>query len=202
MAQTKLKIEDNRQSASMEKCSVDECGQPAAVFCVNDNAYFCESCDKYYHENTDNPSSRFMAEHKRVKHSNKPIQFGRCELHPDRGNEYFCYCCEKSYCSQCLLDGVTSGDNRKHKLINIQKAYQDATKGALEEDVALQGKKELIESYLDSVKQKMLRIKDNASSIQKEITELLEKTLADMNKIVKVKASQLQSDRQELVRQY
>ena len=48
----------------------------------------------------------------------------------------------------------------------------------------------------------MLRIKDNASSIQKEITELLEKTLADMNKIVKVKASQLQSDRQELVRQY
>ena len=75
----------------------------------------------------------------------------RCKLHPNKDNEYFCYESEKTFCSQCLLDGVTSGD-RKHKLINIHKAYEDASKGALEEDIALVGKKELIERYLDSVK--------------------------------------------------
>ena len=50
------------------------------------------------------------------------------------------------------------------------------------------------------VKKKMSRIKENAQKIQKDITEMLENTLKEMQEIVRKKTDQLKCDRHELVR--
>jgi predicted Fe-S protein YdhL (DUF1289 family) len=104
----------------------------ATIFCINDNAYFCDSCDKNYHENLE---YQFMANHDRVRVTARPDRFGLCSVraHADKGkeNEYYCHCCNKTYCSSCLIDGI-SDENKgpDHKLVNIQKAYNDAKEEA------------------------------------------------------------------------
>jgi hypothetical protein len=47
----------------------------------------------------------------------------------------------------------------------------------MSDDITLQSKKELIEHYMGCIKRKMLRIKDNASKIQKEITDTMQAAL-------------------------
>ena len=68
--------------------------------------------------------------------------------------------------------------------------------------MALQEKKKVIETQMALVKKKMTRIKENAVRIQKEITEMLESTLSEMQRIVRKKTDQLKCDRHELVRQH
>jgi hypothetical protein len=48
----------------------------------------------------------------------------------------------------------------------------------------------------------MNKIKENAVSIQSTITDILEKTLAEMHEHVQKKSNILKSDRHELIRQY
>ena len=68
--------------------------------------------------------------------------------------------------------------------------------------MALQEKKKVIETQMALVKKKMTRIKENAMQIQKQITEMLENTLNEMQIIVRKKTDQLKCDRHELVRQH
>ena len=53
--------------------------------------------------------------------------------------------------------------------------------------MALQEKKKVIETQMALVKKKMTRIKENAMQIQKQITEMLENTLNEMQIIVRKK---------------
>ena len=63
-------------------------------------------------------------------------------------------------------------------------------------------KKKVIETQMGLVKKKMQRIKENAATIQKQITDMLEVVLAEMQTIVRKKTDQLKCDRHELVRQH
>ena len=97
--------------------------------------------------------------------------FEKCsvKLHAERDkeNEYFCHCCNKAYCSQCLLEGLSTNAANKstHKLIDIQTAYSDAKDEAVTEDINLESKKELIEHYMGCIKAKMLKIQNEATEI-------------------------------------
>lgn len=111
-----------------------------------------------------------MANHDRVRVTARPDRFGLCSVraHADKGkeNEYYCHCCNKTYCSSCLIDGI-SDENKgpDHKLVNIQKAYNDAKEEASVGAQNLHNKKEMIENSMNKVKHKMQRIKDNAKQI-------------------------------------
>jgi hypothetical protein len=58
-----------------------------------------------------------------------------------------------------------AGGKSNHKLIPIKKAYNDAKKEAMGDDITLQLKKELIGRYLDQVKNKMSSVRKNAERI-------------------------------------
>jgi hypothetical protein len=141
-------------------------------YCKNDKAYFCDACDKRRHES----HNGFDFKHEVINISSTNMvasdDFGKCSVkqHAERGkeNEYFCHCCNKAYCSQCLLEGLSTNAANKstHKLIDIQTAYNDSKEEAVTaEDITLQSKKELIEHYMGCIKFKMGKIQTEATEI-------------------------------------
>jgi hypothetical protein len=94
------------------------CQNNATEFCINDNAYFCASCDQNYHEETE-----FKFNHERVPAQDKHEFFGKCSnsaAHREKNkyNEYFCHKSNKAFCSLCLLEGLP-GKAHDHKPISI-----------------------------------------------------------------------------------
>lgn len=51
--------------------------------------------------------------------------YGFCkeENHKNKKNEYYCYCCFKTYCSECVLSGLSNIETKKHNIISIEQAY-------------------------------------------------------------------------------
>ena len=110
---TKIEIEPNKKNP--DKCQgPGDCLLQAKFFCKND---FAALCDQH---NTELHHSGF--EHDVVKFNDRPMLFGKCDK-PNHGNkdyEYFCHCCNKPSCSECLLDKTL----KSHNHINIQKYYE------------------------------------------------------------------------------
>jgi hypothetical protein len=102
-----------------DKCQgAIDCPNPATKFCKNDLAALCEHHCTELHSKTDTN----VAEHEIVKFKDRPMLFGKCDK-PNHGNkdyEYFCHCCNKPSCSECLLDKTL----KSHNHINIQKYYE------------------------------------------------------------------------------
>ena len=88
-----------------------------------------------YHDPNEN---QIAFQHERVECNQRPNNFKTCTNNNCTGkenkksNEYFCYCCYKAYCSECVLSLKSN-----HKLIPIGKAYRDARAEAESEDIAL-----------------------------------------------------------------
>jgi len=88
--------------------------------------------------------ARIMSLHKRVNVDQRGKDYGFCHEHPTRKNEFYCFCCQNAYCSECILTGLTKNDGKNHNLINIEVAYNNALTDAKNTDVALDDKKALI----------------------------------------------------------
>lgn len=135
------------------------CSAQATKFCENDAAFFCDECDLTIHEPQDmkmmgggkpgNPLmndqiAKIMSMHKRVNVAERGRDYGMCSEHETRKNEFYCYCCQSAYCSECILTGLTKSDGKNHNLIKIEVAYTNALNEAKTIDVALEDKKVLI----------------------------------------------------------
>jgi len=103
MVETRIVIEDRHQGPAgvpLHHCEVEGCDLAGAFFCLNDNKYFCKDHDMAFHDN------KIMMNHDRKQVSLRPDTFQKCTIHKHRPNEYYCACCNKAYCSQCLLDKI------------------------------------------------------------------------------------------------
>lgn len=185
---TRIKVDPVKAYSETSIC--DSCGeQQAQWYCLNDQAYFCDECYNNVHSNMNSNTQNFLANHKRVTVEKRPKDFGECKEHK-KANEYFNQQTSIAYCSMCVVEGLQktegSGGSKQSQtsLIDIEKAYSNALNDANKEDIALSEKKKVIEGQLQAVKKKMSRIKENALSIQQQLTDILEKTLSDMHDII------------------
>ena len=92
-----------------------------------------------------------MTQHKRVNVDARAKDFDMCQEHPTWKNEYYCYCCQNAYCSECILAGLTKADGKNHNLLNIETAYNSALNEAKTNDVALDDKKALIHDQINQI---------------------------------------------------
>lgn len=94
-----------------------------------------------------------MSQHQRVPLEGKPIEFENCTEHPNRKNEFYCYCCQQVYCSECVLNGLSKAgeNNKQHNLIPIETAYNNALSEAKNSDVGLDDKKKLIVEQIGNI---------------------------------------------------
>ncbi len=117
-----------------------------------------------------------MSLHQRVPIEARPFDFEYCSEHPMRKNEFYCYCCQNVYCSECVLN-LNSKAEKSHNIINIETAYNNALNEAKNADVSLDDKKKLIVEQIGNIQDKIKQIKINAEGIQQQITRILEETI-------------------------
>ncbi len=143
-----------------------------------------------------------MSQHKRVSVEQRGRDYGTCGQHPTRKNEFFCYCCQSAYCSECILNGLTKTEGKNHNLIKIETAYTTALNEARNNDVALDDKKQLIHDQITIIQEKLRMIRTNAENIQTQITKILEECMNQLMVEVQRKSAILKSDKVELSRQF
>ena len=91
---------------------------PANVYCDQDKAHLCFSCDESHHA-----SSKLLMHHVRVPLYHSPFQFGFCQVHA--GDRYECVCldCGVLLCSLCLLVGDHS-QLSDHRIVSTMEAFR------------------------------------------------------------------------------
>jgi hypothetical protein len=82
-----------------------------------------------------------MSSHRRVDVGMKGKDYGYCNEHPTWKNEFYCFCCQSAFCSECILTGLTRSEGKNHSLVNIESAYNNALNEAKNADIALEEKK-------------------------------------------------------------
>jgi hypothetical protein len=68
--------------------------------------YFCEDDFDNFHSNPP-----FLKNHTKVEVSEQPKDFGKCNNHRDKDNEYFNMYTSQAYCSMCVVDGLQKVDS-------------------------------------------------------------------------------------------
>ena len=144
-----------------------------------------------------------MKNHNRVKINEAGHDFGDCRHHKQRKNEFYCNQCQSTYCSECILSGMTKcHTGRDHQLIKIETAYNIAKNQVEKNDEALEAKKVLIMDQIEIIQGKLQQIKSSAEQIQTQITRILEECMNTLMVEVQKKSAILKSDKIELSRQY
>eukprot|EP00347_Sterkiella_histriomuscorum_P006480 403352607 len=193
----KIRIEPLASITDVRTCVI--CGNQAIKYCLNDEAYYCEDCDIATHENHQKDSQvKVMSKHTRVPISDRPLDFESCSEHPTKKNEYYCYCCQQVYCSDCMINSKSN----EGSALTQTTAYNNALNDAKHADVGLDEKKKLIIEQIGNIQEKIKQIKVNAESIQQQITRILEETINSLMQVVQQKSAILKSDRLELSRQF
>jgi len=143
-----------------------------------------------------------MSLHKRVNVAERGKDYGMCAEHETRKNEFYCYCCQSAYCSECILNGLAKSDGKTHNLIKIEIAYTNALNESKGNDVALEDKKVLIHEQINMIQEKLKSIRTSAEKIQNDITKMLEECMNQLMVEVQKKSAILKSDKVELSRQF
>lgn len=169
-----------------ERCKTMEPRQnnSVSVFCINDKAYFCESCDNQLHQ-----ASSILDKHVRIPPetaSQKFLDFGKCMLHDKRFEFFNTESCQ-ALCSQCIITGDIQRSDNDKQILRIEVAYSNAKQEASSQDLSLLEKKNVIQSKLSKIMKKMGDIRDTAKREAQKLRMTLEKALNEINDIVKEK---------------
>ena len=146
--------------------------------------------------------AKILSQHRRVNVAERGRDYGMCGEHPTRKNEFYCYCCQSAYCSECIMNGLSKSDGKTHNMIKIEVAYNNALNEAKTTDVALEDKKNLIHDQINMIQEKLRSIKLSAEKIQSDITKMLEECMNQLMVEVQKKSAILKSDKVELSRQF
>ena len=97
-----------------EMCS----NQPATVYCDQDKAHLCATCDQQHHSQT-----RLLMKHARLPLYHSPFQFGACRIHSSDRYECVCLECGELLCQLCLLVG-SHADRSDHPIVSTIDAFR------------------------------------------------------------------------------
>jgi hypothetical protein len=161
---------------------------PATVYCGQDKAHLCPSCDESHHS-----SSKLLMKHGRLPVYHSPYQFGNCKVH--QGDKYECVCleCGEMLCQLCLLVGSHAGVNN-HPVVSTIDAFRlsltppsgDASeilKGGLSKVFfAVQSKKTEMMNELKAKHALVIQAESNHWAVQQSLDKQLRSTLEQLEK--------------------
>ncbi|CAD7924782.1 unnamed protein product [Amoebophrya sp. A120] len=99
----------------------------ATVYCLNDRAHFCETCDDAHHR-----QDPLLQKHRRVGIEHSPYQFGMCTIHPRERYEAVCLKTSQLLCSHCILIGShSSPEMADNPLVSTLDAFKMAMQGLM-----------------------------------------------------------------------
>lgn len=106
----------------------ESCHESAAtVYCLADQAYFCDECDYETHA-----ANKLLSKHVRVSKDDAPASYGRCHVH-NMPIEFYDPISRVPVCVHCKMVGSHStGEAATHKLITIAEAYKSAVDASLQ----------------------------------------------------------------------
>ncbi|KAL0228466.1 hypothetical protein RCL1_004609 [Eukaryota sp. TZLM3-RCL] len=177
----------------------DVCEQRnAVVYCHQDEAKLCSSCDQHVHS-----ANKIVSRHHRVPVSEQPQGFGTCSKHEDMQLEFFCPICFLPICVHCKMIGShASGECASHKLIPISEAYKKAVDTCKGSDLPLlDTRKHGIRTGLRQLEERRKEIDVNARSVEEAIYTAMQQALDSLKTLVETKNNVILSEALELRRQ-
>jgi hypothetical protein len=193
------------------------------VYCNNCHEFFCEEHDELAHGGEDqdprDERERILKD-LRTKHIKDNVddartnKFGKCPVHPNRLSEYYDKRAKKAFCTKCAIEktmGRPEDLSKKDEHGNLEidsslepldEAYRVAKKKATSKDTDLEEMVLTIRSKLDTIKQQIHQLTENADKALAQIKQIAEKAQKDLLDSVAEKTNILKSDRLELARQW
>lgn len=192
----RIKGGDGLKPISEEENQCDLCGKPAMIWCLNDSAKLCESCDTQSHT-----GNKMFAKHKRIPLAQARSIMETCPIHGETKVEYYCTQCRVPVCLNCKMAGNHSeGDAATHSLIPLTTAYAHALEGALNTDPEVQQRTEMIDEQLVEVENKLQMVVNSTKEIEEEIMRIANVAITRARALAGEKALLIRSQRTELLR--
>eukprot|EP00931_Biecheleriopsis_adriatica_P047178 TRINITY_DN27167_c0_g1_i1.p1 TRINITY_DN27167_c0_g1~~TRINITY_DN27167_c0_g1_i1.p1 ORF type:complete len:985 (-),score=203.37 TRINITY_DN27167_c0_g1_i1:38-2992(-) len=176
----------------------DYCEQrPATVYCKNDNAHFCTSCDQTHHS-----ENEFFARHQRFPLEHSPLQFGFCRHHPSERVESVCMDCKELLCRLCNKIGDHARkEHEGHVLVSTVEAFQVAMQGSSDSDVALDKHNSLLREVMQERHFQLLEVQANFEETQNQMDVVLRNALEQLDRAQSRKVEFLQSMKRQVTSQ-
>ena len=172
-------------SASLATVACDRCDSSVAtVYCPQDQAHFCPSCDEEHHA-----SSKLLVKHTRLPVYHSPYQFGYCETHQSNRLAYMCEDCGVLLCDVCMSAG--SHANSRHSLVSTIEAFTRSSSGQPPTFVA--STKSVIISEIQRMHKELQSIKANSEEIQESLDRQLRNVTATVSSIGTSKTNYLRA---------
>ena len=173
------------------------CGKKeATIWCVNDNAKLCKTCDRESHAR-----NRVFERHRRIPLSEAMGSMENCPIHSDTKVEYYCTKCRMPVCMQCKMTGSHSrGDNASHPLIPIKDAYDKAVEAASERNPQMAKRSRMIDDQLRHMNEQLQAIVVNEKNVEEEIMRIAKAAIEQAQHLAGEKALIIRSSRTELTR--
>lgn len=188
---------ENLAEASEADDICDLCQEKkATIWCVNDSAKLCETCDRDSHS-----GNRILERHKRMPLSDARALMEFCPLHKDVRVEYYCPQCQVPVCLTCKMTGSHSkGEAASHPLISIKQAYAEAVEASEHEDPIFVRRKAAIKEKLEAADVRLKEITANVEHVENEIMRIAHAAIKRAKELAGEKALAVLSAKTELIR--
>eukprot|EP01006_Ploeotia_vitrea_P017777 TRINITY_DN49012_c0_g2_i1.p1 TRINITY_DN49012_c0_g2~~TRINITY_DN49012_c0_g2_i1.p1 ORF type:complete len:507 (+),score=25.73 TRINITY_DN49012_c0_g2_i1:74-1594(+) len=173
--------------------------KPASLYCLQDNARFCDQCDAEVH------TGKVFGRHSRVAigEVTGQLTLTRCKEHPEMPVQFFDITTFQPVCVHCKMVGSHStGENASHPLIPINEAYKQNMVILGRESEAVETKQNRITQQLTRIEERLNDIHDNATTVEKQVRAILDKIISRLHESTQSKLHYLLSDEAELKRQF
>lgn len=187
---------DNLEEANADGDICDNCGTEfATVWCVQDKARLCTTCDSEMH------SSKVGAKHQRMPLAESRALMETCPIHTDKSVEYYCSQCQSPVCVQCKMVGSHSkGDAASHQLIPIKQAYQQALESVSISNPISNSRKTVINDKISLCESRLNDVISNQAQIEREINRIATQAIDQSKQLAGEKCLVIRSCKKELER--
>ena len=168
----------------------------ATIWCVNDNAKLCKSCDQESHS-----GYSVFERHRRIPLSEAMGSMENCPIHSEIKVEYYCTKCRMPVCMRCKMTGShAKGENASHPLIPIKDAYDRAVEAVSERNPQITKRARAIDEQLRRMDDQLQSIVANEKNVEEEIMRIARAAIEQAHLLAGEKALIVRSARTELMR--
>jgi hypothetical protein len=168
----------------------------ATVWCLNDEAKLCRSCDADSHR-----TNRIVAKHKRIPLSEAKALMETCPAHSQMRAEYYCPQCQLPVCMTCKMTGSHSrGDAASHALVTVAQAYQEALQASGRDDSTVVRRLRAIDDRIRAFDERLNSVLTNGRDVEEEIMSIARAAIERAKMIASERALALRSAQTELAR--
>ncbi|XP_051237778.1 transcription intermediary factor 1-alpha-like isoform X2 [Dicentrarchus labrax] len=175
---------------TVQLCMTCDDNTEAAGFCVNCVEYLCATCVEAHQRVrfTRDHTIRQKAEVSQEVHGVSTQRPMFCDIHKQEPLKLFCETCDLLTCRDCQLV-----KHKDHNYQFLEDAYKNHKQHMENMTHQLQEKKKLIEEVSDFIKNGLLQVDQNRSSVHNEIKKSICSLILEINKKGKMLINQLEA---------